>query len=124
MISSRKIFQDILGFLKNVLIVELIILILVVLYWWFTGLHTKERLATDLFVGGAIAIIIGFLIRIGSREGTYSLSYHYARLFGATSRDERLEQDKADMERSFSDLFVLFTAGATSIGLSALINFN
>jgi hypothetical protein len=122
MINVHKFFQNISGFLKKVLIVELIILILTGLFWWFTGPHTKERFVNVLFVVGAIAIVIGFLIRTGSREGTYDLSYHYFRTFGSTPKDERIKQDMADMEHSYLDFIVLFTGGIIAFILSILID--
>ena len=106
---------------KYVLIIEIIILISTTLFWWIAGHHTKGRFVDILFVGGAVTIVIGFLIRTGSREGTYSPWYQHFRTFGASTRDERMNIDIEDMNRSYNDFMVLFTAGAIAIGLSALI---
>ncbi len=121
MLSAKEFFKNIPKFFRNVLIVELVILILAILFWWFVGPHTKERFVNILFVCGAIAIIIGYLIRSGSREGTYGLTYQYFRTFGNTTRDERIKHDGEDLDRSFSDLIVLFTSGIIAFVLSVLI---
>ena len=121
MINISKYLQKNIGLIKSVLLVEVIILIVSSLFWWFAGDHSKRRFVDVLFVTGAIAIIIGYMIRSGCREGTYNLTYHYARLFGGTTRDERVKQDVADMYRSFSDFILLFVAGMISIIVSVVI---
>jgi hypothetical protein len=122
MMRVREIFQSISGFFKKVLIVELVILTLNSLFWWFATSRTKEGFISYLFISGAIAIVVGVLLRTGSREGTYGLTYQYFRSIGNTTRDERNNLDREDMHHSYTDLMVLFTAGIVAFILCILID--
>lgn len=108
-------------FFKHVSIVLIIILLLTSLFWWFALSHTQKELADALFWAGAISIVIGFLLQTGSEVGIYNSSYQYFKTFGETTKEERLQIDREDLARSYSDIWILFTAGIIIIALSILI---
>lgn len=117
-----KLKGQIKSFLKSVAIVFTIILTIAILFWWFVGSHTKDRLESNIFVTGAIAILIGVFMRNSSREGTYGTMFSQPYMGSNTTMEDRLKQSSEDLERSWSDLMVLFMAGLLAMMLSGIVH--
>jgi hypothetical protein len=122
MIKLENIIKSLYPILKRVLLVFTVIIIISFLYWWFTGLHTIDRLETIFFVTGGISLILGVFMRNSSREGTYGTMLTQPYTGSKTTMEDRLKQSSDDLERSWSDLVILSTAGILAILLSGLIH--
>ncbi|HBH60211.1 MAG TPA: hypothetical protein DDX85_00400 [Nitrospiraceae bacterium] len=117
-----KLKRQIKSFLRPVAIIFTIILTISILFWWFAGSHTKDRLETNIFVTGAIVVLIGVLMRNSSRESTYGTMFSQPYMGSRTTMEDRLMQSNEDLERSWSDLMVLWVAGILAMLLSGLIH--
>jgi len=122
MINLRNQIKSLYPFFKRVFIVFTIIIVITFLYWWYAGPHTKDRLETNLFVAGGIALIIGVFMRSSSREGTYGAMYSQPYVGSKTTMENRIEQSSEDMERSWFDLMILSAAGLLAMLLSGLVH--
>jgi len=122
MIKSKNIFKNLYPSLKRVLFAFIVIVVISFLYWWFAGLHTKDRLETTLFVMGGLAIVISLFMRQSSREGTYGTMFMQSYTGSNTTMEDRLRQSSEDLERSWSDLIILSVAGILAMLLSGLIH--
>ncbi|MBT3338300.1 MAG: hypothetical protein HN855_10240 [Anaerolineae bacterium] len=79
--------------LKWYLLYETLLLAAIFAYWWFAGEHSVRRFSDISFLGGGLAMFVGFLIYRGTRTATGNFSYQFASTTSDQAMPDRIRRD-------------------------------
>ncbi len=106
--------------LKWYFLYEALLLAAIFAYWWFAGEHTARRFSDVSFLGGGIAMFIGFLVYSGTRTATGNFRYQLASTASDQAMHERVNRDWKERFANEKLMLVAIVIGAIPMILGVL----
>jgi len=113
--KAESISTVIWRYVRNILLIDLVVFIITALICWLGGWHTPNNYGTGLMIAGFGAFVLGGFTALGGLGVARDPTYRYIQSVMPNSLSERTRQDWIDMMDSFSFLILLCSAGLLSI---------
>ena len=108
-------------FVRNILIIVVVILIACALVWWVADWSSLYQYGTALIIAGILTVVIGLMGISGGIQSTRSFNYQQAESAGLETGAERAEDARRNFAEVYDFLIVMGSAGAISIVIGLIV---